>query len=265
MDKRKKLLKMKQIILPPLLAACLALPAAALAQICASPNATSDYIVGEAEGRPSAMHWHSGLVWSRCIEGMTFNGSQCSGGALADIQKRWLEWISTQELLPLPFDQQADWGISASLTEDRLRTGTWRLPYRLEYRAVMSGCPDDGSGRPVNQEVLPTIYGQGGIHNWHWSASPKPGDVNSAWVTYFNLSTGGSWLSNNYATEARVVRGGQPFASLPAGPFADTRPAGTPWEFTLPAPLASQSGTGAAWGGARIGGNGLIRMDGQLT
>ena len=262
MDKRKKLLKMKQIILPPLLAACLALPAAALAQTCASPNATSDYIVGEAEGRPSAMHWHSGLVWSRCIEGMTFSGSQCSGGALADIQKHWLEWISTQELLPLPFDQQADWGISASLTEDRLRTGTWRLPYRLEYRAVMSGCPDDGSGKPVNQEVLPTIYGQGGIHGWHWSASPKPGDVNSAWVTYFNLSTGGSWLSNNYATEARVVRGGQPFASLPAGPFADTRPAGTPWEFTLPAPLASQSGTGAAWGGARIGGNGLIRING---
>ena len=261
MDKRKKLLKMKQIILPPLLAACLALPAAALAQTCASPNATSDYIVGEAEGRPSAMHWHSGLVWSRCIEGMTFNGSQCSGGALADIQKHWLEWISTQELLPLPFDQQADWGISASLTEDRLRTGTWRLPYRLEYRAVMSGCPDDGSGKPVNQEVLPTIYGQGGIHGWHWSASPKPGDVNSAWVTYFNLSTGGSWLSN-FATEARVVRGGQPFANLPAGPFADTRPAGTPSEFTLPAPLASQSGTGAAWGGARIGGNGLIRING---
>jgi hypothetical protein len=253
---------MKHSILAPLLAASLALPAAALAQTCTSPNATSDYIVGEAEGRPSAMHWRSGLVWSRCIEGMVFNGSQCSGGALADIQKEWLDWISTQGLLPLPFDQQADWGISASLTENRLHTGTWRLPYRLEYRAVMDGCPDDGSDQPVNQEVLPTIHGQGGIHGWHWSASPRPGQVNSAWVTYFNLSTGGSWLSNNYATEARVVRGGQPFASLPAGPFADTRPAGTPWEFTLPAPLASQSGTGAAWGGARIGGNGRIRVNG---
>jgi len=253
---------MKHSILAPLLAASLALPAAALAQTCTSPNATSDYIVGEAEGRPSAMHWRSGLVWSRCIEGMAFNGSQCSGGALADIQKEWLDWISTQGLLPLPFDQQADWGISASLTENRLHTGTWRLPYRLEYRAVMDGCPDDGSDQPVNQEVLPTIHGQGGIHGWHWSASPRPGQVNSAWVTYFNLSTGGSWLSNNYATEARVVRGGQPFASLPAGPFADTRPAGTPWEFTLPAPLASQSGTGAAWGGARIGGNGRIRVNG---
>ena len=81
---------------------------------------------------------------------------------------------------------------------------------------------------------------------------------------------GGAKLAELWVHQVRAMAGaGQPavqhlargrqcrsdiFANLPAGPFADTRPAGTPWEFTLPAPLASQSGTGAAWGGARIGG-----------
>lgn len=237
---------MKQSILSPLLAACLALPAVALAQTCASPNATSDYILGQAEGRASAMHWDSGLVWSRAIEGST----------LADQQKPWTDWIN--DWLPAPFAGQADWGVSAALVEDRLHTGAWRLPYKLENSALAAGCPDPDFR--LNTEVLPTVHGQGGLNGSLWTASPRPGNQGSAWQTLFGQQPQvGTWLSTNSGGEARLVRGGQPFANFTFLNTATGVPAGTVREFTV-GPLASQTGAGTAWGGARLSGNGRIRV-----
>ncbi|MBV7455143.1 IPTL-CTERM sorting domain-containing protein [Acidovorax sp. sif1233] len=240
---------MKQTILPTLLAACLALPAVGLAQTCASPNATSDYIVGQAEGRASAMHWETGLVWSRAIEGST----------LADQQKPWTDWINNW--LPTPFAGQEDWGVNAALAQDRLHTGVWRLPYKLENSALAAGCPDPDFR--LNREVLPTVHGQGGLHGSLWTASPRPGNQGSAWQTLFDQQPQvGTWLSTNSGGETRLVRGGQPFANLPASPPADTVPAGMVVIYNITTPLASQSGAGASWGGVRISGNGRLRVNG---
>jgi len=249
MGKRNQLSKMKQTILSPLLAACLALPAVGLAQTCASPNATSDYILGQAGGRASAMHWETGLVWSRAIE----------GSALADQQKPWTDWIN--DWLPAPFAGQADWGVNAALAQDRLHTGAWRLPYKLENSALAAGCPDPDFR--LNREVLPTVHGQGGLHGSLWTASPRPGNQGSAWQTLFDQQPQvGTWLSTNSGGEARLVRGGQPFANLPASPPADTVPAGMVVIYNITTPLASQSGAGASWGGVRISGNGRLRVNG---
>lgn len=63
-----------------LLALCAA-PLLAQAQNCGSPNTDGEYILGQAQGEASAMHWPSGLVWKRCLEGQTFGSSQCIGTA----------------------------------------------------------------------------------------------------------------------------------------------------------------------------------------
>ncbi|MDR2334464.1 MAG: hypothetical protein LBE61_13365 [Burkholderiaceae bacterium] len=247
---------MKQFIHHQLLATCLALPLVAQAQVCTGRNATSNYIVGEAEGRASAMHWETGLVWSRCVQGASLGGGQCWGPIL-DQQKTWLDWISAAALLPQPFTGQGDWGIAPGLSENKLQTGAWRLPYGAEAAVLTNDCTGD---YPLNVEVLPTGHGTGGSTGTFWSASPDPSRHDAAWYTDYTLSGGGQMIGVTSAKETRLVRGGQPFASLPAGPAPATAAAGTP--FIFPAvTLASQSGSGAAWGGVRID-NGRLRVNG---
>ena len=108
---------MKNIL--TLLALCTA-PLLAQASNCTGDNADAEYILGEAEGTASAMHWPTGLVWKRCSEGQTFDTGQCSGTAQS---KDWN--ARTQTYLPQPFTGQSTWGISSSVNENRLTSGTW--------------------------------------------------------------------------------------------------------------------------------------------
>ena len=59
------------------LGAC-ALPLLAQAQNCHGDNTDDHYILGMAGSEASAMHWPTGLVWKRCIEGETFSHGQCT-------------------------------------------------------------------------------------------------------------------------------------------------------------------------------------------
>ena len=87
---------------------------------CTFPNSNDDYILGTADGTASAMHWASGLVWKRCSEGQAFNAGQCTGTAQT---KAWDTWAAMY--LPQPFTGQSTWGISPSVNENRLTSGTW--------------------------------------------------------------------------------------------------------------------------------------------
>ncbi|WP_406622691.1 IPTL-CTERM sorting domain-containing protein [Acidovorax sp. SDU_ACID1] len=243
---------MKHSILAPLLAASLALPAAALAQTCTGPNATSNYIVGEAEGRPSAMHWETGLVWSRCIEGATFDNGKCNAQyPTSNFQKIWVEWADHDTgragLLPAPFYNNVNWGLNVSISPNHLQGGAWRLPYATEYSALMTGCTATSPDIALNTEVLPSDSG-GGIRNTFWTASPDPASTSAAWRADPGNPTG-QMLSTAGTEEVRVVRGGQPFSALPAVAPA-TGVAGQPYVFA-PITLASPAGT-TAWGGVRI-------------
>ncbi|MGD9663502.1 MAG: hypothetical protein AB7U63_19850, partial [Porticoccaceae bacterium] len=109
-----------------LLSACTA-PLLAQAQNCPTGVNTDDqYILGEADGAASAMHWLTGLVWKRCLEGQTFESGQCTGSRPA---KTWNTLAETDRLLPKSFTNQTSWGIGAGFSQNLLESGGWRMAY----------------------------------------------------------------------------------------------------------------------------------------
>lgn len=219
-------------------------PMLARAQNCTAPNADGDYILGEAGTDASAMHWPTGLVWKRCVEGETFGGGHCAGGAQSEI---WVEWAQTQQKLPLTFSGQEDGGLDSAFSQNLLQSGAWRMAYKSEWQAIAENC---NAYPAINTTVFPDIP-----NGYGWSASPDALDSTLAW--YQDMGSAYFMSSNrlgNYYT--RLVRGGQPFASL-TSPAAQNAAAGTQAAFS-PVTLARSTGAGAdaAWGGARISGDG---------
>ena len=224
--------------------ACIAALAvlAAQAQTCTSPNTDGDYILGTAEGAASAMHWDTGLVWKRCIEGRGFASGQCTlltgspGGT-------WVHWAG--QWLPKPFSGQANFHISDSLQQNLLESGGWRMAYKTELMRIAVNCDNDPRG---NRSVFPGMPSE-----VVWSASP---DANSYDMAYgVNFRSGHeSYNPLINATYALLVRGGQPFAAV-AAPAARAATAGA--QETFPSvTLAPHVAGGHAWGGARIAGEG---------
>ncbi|GAB0150852.1 IPTL-CTERM sorting domain-containing protein [Marinobacterium sp. BA1] len=235
-----------------LLGTCTA-PLLAQAESCPSGDNTDDqYILGEADGVASAMHWPTGLVWKRCLEGQTWNtGTQtCEGTAET---RRWNEWMD--EYMPRSFaGQDAWWETVESYTPnpsagpqnvDRVRDGHWRMAYRYELGKITEGCDNNPK---VNRMVFPDTPS-----SHFWSGSPLAGNSGSVWIVNFNFgSTYLSYRSDDH--HARLVRGGQSFAAL-TSPSAQTVSAGD--SATFPAfTLAPSVPAGEAWGGARISGDG---------
>lgn len=225
-----------------LLALC-ATPLLAQAQSCASPNADGDYILGEAQGEASAMHWLTGLVWKRCSEGQTFSNGQCTGTAL---QKSWNAWADTEhQLLPQSFAGQSDWGINTSLSQNLLVSGAWRMAYLVESLGIALSC---ASAPFVNPTVFPDAPS-----SVVWSGSPVSWSQSGAWRASL-LGTAGVSGTRSDSYHVRLVRAGQPFAGVASPPAQTAAPS---MLATFPAiTLAPSSGTGQAWGGARISGMG---------
>lgn len=213
------------------------------AALCAAPLLAqaacpaADYILGDAEGDASVMHWTRGLVWKRCPEGQTFQGNQCTN---TPQELPWHTWAEAQQRLPLSFTGQDGWGISAGFTQNLLVSGAWRLPYSSELHALNCSSKPDTTVFPTTQ-FFPL-----------WTSSHHPASPGYVWVSTSSVSS----QTNDYTAlhPALLVRGGQPFAALTA-PAAQSVPGGTQAEFAA-LPLAPSSGTGQSWGGARISGNG---------
>ena len=225
-----------------LLGTCTA-PLLAQAQNCPTGvNMDDQYILGEADGTASAMHWPTGLVWKRCSEGQTFENGQCTG--TAEI-KEWNPWAETDRLLPTSFTNQTNWEIGADFSQNLLESGGWRMAYKNELVKITEGC---GNNPKVNRTVFPNT------RSWYvWSGSPYAVYSGSAWYVSF-YHGGASYSSRSYGYHVRLVRGGQSFDSL-TSPGAQTVSAGD--SATFPAfTLAPSVPAGEAWGGARISGDG---------
>jgi len=229
--------------IPWLTAALCAAPIWGLAQNCTSPNTDDDYILGDAGGTASAMHWPTGLVWKRCIEGETFGGGQCStGGALL---KSWSDWAETEHRLPQSFFGQANRGISSAFDQNLLQSGAWRMAYVRELEKLTENC---GNTPKLNRSVFPDAPPSD-----VWSGSPFAADTSYAWYMWFDW--GGGNADNRFVVKhARLVRGGQSFAALTAPP---AQGAAASAQATFAAlTLAASMAPGEAWGGARISGGG---------
>jgi hypothetical protein len=223
-----------------LLGTCTA-PLLAQAQNCPTGDNTDDqYILGEADNVASAMHWPTGLVWKRCIEGQTFGSGQCSGSYAS---RTWNGWAT--DYLPQPFASQTDWGVDAGYSQNLLESGGWRMAYKNELVKITEGC---GNNPKVNRMVFPNTPS-----SLVWSGSPYADSSGFAW--YVDFYDG--YASNFFRSEdfhVRLVRGGQSFDSL-TSPSALTVSAGD--SATFPAfTLAPSVPAGEAWGGARISGDG---------
>ncbi len=244
--------KSKRTALKHAALACIA-PLAVLtaqAQTCGSPNTDGDYILGTAEDAASAMHWATGLVWKRCVEGMGFDAGtgQCTGTPEA---RQWKAWAETQHLLPKSFTGQNGWGINAQFSQNLLESGDWRMAYKTELLKLAEGC----DGPPWTH---PAVFADAltAQNAYVWTGSPVASNGAKAW----GLDFGYAYAAQDYQTNldshnpVRPVRGGQPFAALAA--LAGRAGAAGAQETFPPITLAPSIAGGTAWGGARIEGEG---------
>ncbi|SEA54741.1 IPTL-CTERM sorting domain-containing protein [Marinobacterium iners] len=233
-----------------LLGTCTA-PLLAQAESCPSGDNTDDqYILGEADGVASAMHWPTGLVWKRCSEGQTFENGQCTGTAQT---KDWNTWAETDRLLPKSFNNQTKWGIGADFRQNLLESGGWRMAYKNELRKITEPC--DTIAPKVNRIVFPDTPSSA-----IWSGSPRYNEYDFAFFVnpyhgYF------SYYDRSYNYHVRLVRGGEPFDPLTTPPAQDAAPGSTASfpAFTLStptSPISTSLPDGQSWGGARISGDG---------
>ncbi|SEA54679.1 IPTL-CTERM sorting domain-containing protein [Marinobacterium iners] len=226
-----------------LLGTCTA-PLLAQAQNCPTGvNMDDQYILGEADGAASAMHWPTGLVWKRCSEGQTFESGQCTGTAQG---KTWNTWAETDRRLPKSFNSQGHWGIGTGFSQNLLESGGWRMAYNNELLKITENC---GNTPKINRSVFPDTP-----PSLVWTGSPTSSLMGLSALSV-NFNSGGSAIrALNESRNIRLVRGGQPFASLtnPAAQIVTQGNTVTFPSFPLPASLPASQ----AWGGARISGDG---------
>ena len=215
-----------------------------------SPNHSDNYILGDIAGEASAMHWETGLVWKRCVQGRS--GADCSAGS--DETQRWNEWMD--EFMPRSFTGQDDWWGPADgyipnpatgpVGVDRLQDGTWRMAYRNELASLITDCDDDPK---INRNVFPSTPSSD-----FWSGSPQVIHSSGAWDVSFYDGIARSNVNRSYAKAVRLVRAGQPFANLnDSAPRTEAAGSQATFGHIM---LTPSSGSGTAWGGARISGEG---------
>jgi len=111
------------------------------------------------------------LIWKRCVEGMSWNGTTCSGSASAFNWEQALAHAATQ-------------------------TG-WRMPNQKELQSLVETACDDMA---INAKAFPATPSSA------WSGSPNASYAGGAWGVFFG-NGGGYWDYKNYTNSVRLVRG----------------------------------------------------------
>jgi hypothetical protein len=126
------------------------------------------------------------LVWKRCSEGQTWNGTACTG------QSTEMNWYDAMQ---------------AAKSSRFLGKNDWRLPSDEELRAVVG---DSGGGCKNNDTKTAqyAVSGTLGKERYLWSYSPYVGDSTYAWyVKFVNGNVGGGSRDDDNAV--RLVRASQ--------------------------------------------------------
>lgn len=200
------------------LAATLMIYGSALAQqTCPAdfPRTTPDSDFADA-GNGTVRHIPTGLIWKRCAEGQTWDGTTCQGTASSYI---WQQAF-----------QQADAVNAVSYAGQT----DWRVPNINELKSITEmGCYNPS----INLTQFPATP-----ESYFWSGSPLAGSSYYAWVVSFGVGLD-QWYGRNYAYQVRLVRAGQYFynfdAAVAAPTISSSTPpdgtAGTPYSFTVTA------------------------------
>jgi len=121
----------------------------------------------------------TGLIWRRCSEGMSWNGTTCAGTASTYTHEAALQRAAAQA---------SSTGVA------------WRLPNIKELTSIA----DKSRSNPaIDTTAFPATPA-----NWFWSASPDVGGSNYAWFVYFYYGgVDGNGRDSSYYV--RLVRAGQ--------------------------------------------------------
>lgn len=128
----------------------------------------------------------SGLMWTRCLLGATWNGVSCEGKPHS---YSWHDLQNSAEIMKYA-------GYS-----------DWRTPSLNELKMLADKETGSGSVKipHINQTVfpVPNCHGtQSGLNNdghicWHWTSTPIEGSSHHAWIVYFGYGYG----SANYEAD----------------------------------------------------------------
>jgi hypothetical protein len=125
----------------------------------------------------------SGLMWKRCVEGQSWNGSTCEGSAASS----------------------HTWAAALVLAEaaDYAGHGDWRLPNRKELESLVDECR---SLPAINTAVFPNTWS-----SVVWSGSPFADEDFSGYVWYVSFGNGkpGFGFGGGGGGLVRLVRAGQ--------------------------------------------------------
>ncbi len=173
-------------------------------------------------GNGMVQHVPTGLIWKRCAEGQTWDGSTCTGTAAS------YTWQAA-------FQRADDVNANTAGTQNLGQTD-WRVPNINELKSLVEqGCYNPA----INGAQFPNTPASD-----FWSASPYAGISDYAWDVDFDDGYD-DWFRRSDAYRVRLVRAGQSFLNFDAalgtvtvsktlmGTAAASVPAGTTFPITL--------------------------------
>jgi hypothetical protein len=126
----------------------------------------------------------TGLIWQRCVQGMSWGGSTCTGTATATSHS----WTAALEL-------------ARAATPSTVPVATaWRVPSHAELYSLAE--------RACYNPAINTTWFPATPPDWTWSSSPIAKYTDSAWLVNFSFG-GGNFDSKGSAYRVRLVRSGQ--------------------------------------------------------
>lgn len=164
--------KMYKVLLTSFLVALLQVPTA-WSQTCPSlPTADRFTLNGD-----EVIDKLNGLTWKRCTEGLTWNGTTCTGTLTARSHEAAL-----------------------TLANTGLGSNGWRLPNVKELASLA----DKGCQVPsIDSTAFPATR-----DNWYWTSSPVVGNSDFAWcVSFYNGKVSSSQRGGCF--HVRLVRSSQ--------------------------------------------------------
>lgn len=195
-------------------------------QICPAgdPHTTPDSDFADA-GNGTVLHLPTGLIWKRCAEGQTWNGSTCTGAAAG---YAWQQAF-----------QRAD-AVNAGMPGTQNAGFTdWRVPNLKELRSIVERGCNHPSINLTQFPATPALF--------FWSGSPDAGHSGGAWGVLFEGGNG-DWFSRSLTSRVRLVRAGQYFHNFDPMATAAAITSGTPPGGTVgtPYPAFTVTATGTA-------------------
>jgi hypothetical protein len=128
----------------------------------------------------------TGLIWQRCVVGMSWSGAECTGSAT-----------------PLTWTQALGAARTAAATS-ATPASTWRLPNSNELLSLAeTACYSPA----VNATWFPNLNSSN-FSSVAWSASPHASNQGQAWSVYFSYGEDGL-DDKGLGWSARLVRSGQ--------------------------------------------------------